>query len=171
MTAYDGFGGATMSFGVLIPLTLSLVASLGQTTARPDALISTLPRVYVTTAPSGAPSELADRQQSVKDLRKALEGKKKVLVLVDTEERAEITVDVVSRATTVPKVRIGLATPGQAGPAREVRLRVKIVRGEADPITFTNKNSAFDVNRGWQSAAEDIAKQIEKWIAGQKDAR
>jgi hypothetical protein len=129
---------------------------------------SALPRVYVTTAPSGAVEELRDRQQSVKDLRKALAGKKKVLTLVDVEEKAEITVEVIGRSTTVPRVRFGLPTPGQVGPARVARLRVKATRGETDPISFTNENSPLEANRGWESAAEDIAKQIEKWISGKK---
>jgi hypothetical protein len=127
---------------------------------------SRLPRVFVTTSERGEGAELANRRQSVKDLRAALAGKKKTLTLTEDEDRADITIEVMDRTTSVPRVRIGLASPG--GPSRAARLRVKLTRGNDDPVEFTNKNTAFEDLRGWESAADDIAKQIEKWIFGHK---
>ena len=132
----------------------------------PNAQTSRLPRVYVSTSERGEGSELANRQQSVKDLRKALAGKKKTLTLSDDEERSDITVEVMDRTTSVPRVRFG--PPSRGGPSRAAHLRVKLTRGNDDPIQFTNKNTVFEDTGGWEAAAEDIAKQIEKWIFGHK---
>jgi hypothetical protein len=145
---------------------LSLAAFLGQGTSTQAAQAPQLPRVYVHTEPSGEPSELRDRQQSVKDLRSALTAKKKNLVVVDDEERADLDVEILGRTTSVPKVRIGLAPPG-GGPARVVRLRLKLTRGD-ESVELTNKNTPIEANRGWQSAAEDLAKQIDTWILEHK---
>jgi len=134
--------------------------------AVPSAQTSRLPRVYVSTSERGEGSELANRQQSVKDLKKALSGKKKTLTLSDDEERSDITVEVMDRTTSVPRVRFG--PPSRGGPSRAAHLRVKLTRGNNDPIQFTNKNTAFEDTGGWEAAAEDIAKQIEKWIFGHK---
>src|SRR6185295_3237387 len=121
----------------LLPFCFWLLAS-----GFPDAQTSRLPRVYVSTSERGEGSELANRQQSVKDLRKALAGKKKTLTLSDDEERSDITVEVMERTTTVPRVRFG--PPSRGGPSRAAHLRVKLTRGNDDPIQFTNKNTAFE---------------------------
>lgn len=129
------------------------------------AQTSALPRVYVHTAESGDPRELRDRQQSVKDLRAAFARKKKDLVVIDDEERADFDVELVDRTTVVPKIRIGLTPPGPgaAGPGRVVHLRVKLTRGDQS-VEFTNKNTAYDVSNGWSSAADDVVRQIDQWI-------
>jgi hypothetical protein len=31
-------------------------------------------------------------------------------------------------------------------------------------VDFTNKNKAADTPRGWKSAADDLADQIDKWL-------
>jgi hypothetical protein len=56
--------------------------------------------------------------------------------------------------------------PGQppTGPARIVHLEARLTQG-AMSETFTNKNSPFESAGGWKSAADDVAKQVHKWIA------
>jgi len=140
--------------------------------SRPGAQAQTkaLPRLYVYTDESFDDGFLKEREQSVKDLREAIAGRKKVLALSDDKEHADVTVEVVERTTSVPKVRIGLAPPnsgepGGSGPSRTVRLHVRARRGD-DTIDVTNKNAPFENDRGWVAAADDVAKQIEKWIVG-----
>ncbi len=31
-------------------------------------------------------------------------------------------------------------------------------------VSLQNKNKAYDNPRGWKSAAEDLAEQIDKWV-------
>jgi hypothetical protein len=125
--------------------------------------VPALPRVYVHTGETGDPSELRERQASVKDLRAGFARKKKDLLVVDDEARADFDVEVVDRTTVVPKIRIGLTPPGAGGPARLVHLRVKLTHGD-ESMEFTNKNTAYDVMNGWSSAADDIVRQIDQWI-------
>ena len=53
------------------------------------------------------------------------------------------------------------------GPVRTAVLRVRLTFGE-DSVVFTNKNKPAESARGWKSAADDIASQIEKWIADRR---
>jgi hypothetical protein len=153
----------------LVSVFLASMWSISGLAARQAAGTSHLPRVYVSTEASGGGTELRDRQQSVKDLRDALAHKKKTLTVVDHEEQADVTVEVIDRTTTVPKFHIGLSNPGVGmGPERLATLRVKVTRGEGDPVEMTNKTSAFETSGGWQTAAEDIAKQIEKLVTDHK---
>jgi hypothetical protein len=39
-----------------------------------------------------------------------------------------------------------------------------------DPSEITNKNRPNETASGWKSAADDVAKQIEKWIADRREA-
>jgi hypothetical protein len=126
-------------------------------------------RVFVHTEPGGEASELAARQQSVKDLTAALAGKKKVVAIVETQDDAEIVIEVLDRGVTIPRVVIGMGArpgqpPGHNAPVRTVVLRVELKKGE-DAVVFKNKNTPFESPGGWKSAADDLAKQIEKWIA------
>lgn len=143
-------------------VSLLLVVQNAEPAASELAQVSHLPRVYVSTSEQGERTEVANRHQSVKDLRASLASKKKTLTLVVDEEGADITIEVTERTTTIPRVRIGLASPG--APVRAVHLRVNVTQGTDDPIEFTNKNTAYEDARGWQLAADDIAKQIEKWL-------
>jgi hypothetical protein len=129
-----------------------------------------LVRVYVYTAALDD-AEVAARRASVEDLRAALAGKKKDLVLADTEAVADVTVEVVERAVTIPKVVFGMGVqpgqrpgfPGTAGPVREVHLLAKLTFREESAV-FGNKNTPIESGGGWKSAADDIAKQVDKWI-------
>ena len=127
--------------------------------------------VYVYTDARGDAPELAARRESAKDLSGAL-GKKKGLVPTEDEVEADVTIEVVERTTTIPKFAFGaVVPPGQhpgapavMTPVRQVHLRVKL-RWRSAVFEFTNKNSPADTGGGWKSAAEDVAKQLEKWVA------
>jgi hypothetical protein len=147
---------------------LALVA-VGAAAAPPPQTAPKGPlRILVQTDEIGG--DLVNRQASATDLSAALAAKKKVFLVVDTEERAEVIVDVLDRTVDTPKVVIGIgARPGSppgtpTGPARTVRLRASVKYAE-ETTTLTNKNSPLENQRGWKSAAEDLAKQIEQWIA------
>ena len=114
----------------------------------------------------------ADRpgaDEAVKDLRQIFGGRKKVLTVADEEDKADVTVEVLERTTSVPKVSIGvgpsgsMGAPGMTMPSRAVRLRVRVTRGETT-VEFTNKSTPLGNANGWKAAADDVAKQIEKWL-------
>jgi hypothetical protein len=136
---------------------------------------SALVRVYIDTRPDNADAGLPDRQQSGKDLAAALGGKKKLFTIVDDEARADVVLHVEGRAVTVPKMIIGISPrPGQAAdptmrPTPEAQLRVGVSLARADEsVEMKNKNRAYDNPGGWKSAAEDIAKQIERWVGDRR---
>jgi hypothetical protein len=149
---------------------LSGQAPPGQTVASPQ-----LVRVFVHTDELGDAAELAARRDSVKDLRDALADKKKTLVIVSERDRANVVIEVVDRAVTIPKVAFGVVPAsgptgaGPARPAKAVHLKVKLAYGEKDELPFTNRNSPIESSGGWKSAADDIAKQLDKWIATHRE--
>jgi hypothetical protein len=153
--------------GVLL---LSSLASAGS--AQTDAA---LVRVYIDTRPEAADAGLTERQQSGKDLAAALGSKKKLFTIVEDEDKADVVLQVQGRAVTVPKIIIGIGPrPGQAAdpntrPTPEAQLRVGVSLAHADEsVEMRNKNRAYDNPGGWKSAAEDIAKQIEKWVGDRR---
>ncbi len=160
-----------------LPLILTaLVVTSGQSGSAATQPDPKLIRVFVHTDDSGQADELAARQQSVKDLSDALRAKKKVLVLVPEEDQADVVVSVNGRGLTVPRVVMGVGArpgepPGGGAPARVVQLSAS-ARAErvGEKETFKNKNSPLESQMGWKSAADDIAKQIEKWITDRRAA-
>jgi len=128
-----------------------------------------LPRLYIFTDQSPNDGFLKDREQSVKDLRQIFGGRKKVLTVANDEEKADVVVEVLERTTTVPKMSIGVGPPTSMGgpgmtmPSRAVHLRVRATRGETT-VEFTNKTTPLVNAQGWTAAADDVAKQIEKWL-------
>jgi hypothetical protein len=132
-------------------------------------------RVYVDTR-AGSVDAVA-LAQSGKDLTAALAGKKKIFTIVDDEDKADVVLEVQERTVTVPKIVIGIGPrPGQAtspattAPVREARLQVGGSLVHADQsIEIRNKNRANDHPGGWKSAAEDIAKQVEKWVKDRRE--
>ena len=159
----------TMTAAVLL---LSLAIGFG-VQSPPAPIDANLVRVYVGTDDGGHPSELAARRESAKHLIAALAGKKKALAIVDDEDNADVVVEVIDRGLTVPRIVFGSATatgggnPGPAAPpTRVVQLRVTASAGSAvDPIEVKNKNRPVESEPGWKAAADDVAKQVEKWIA------
>jgi hypothetical protein len=152
-----------------LALTMMFALTIQSTGAAPET--ATLVRVYAHTDDAGDISDRDARRQSLKDLRAALNDKKKDLVLVKTEDEADVLVEVVDRTTTIPKVVFGpVVSPSQpsrgtgaASPIRAVHLRVTLTY-LGDPVIFTNKAALIESTGGWRSAAEDIAKQVDKWI-------
>jgi hypothetical protein len=128
-----------------------------------------LPRVYVYTSESGDSDDVRDRGASVKDLRAALKDKKKDLVVVDAESDADLLVEVLDRAVTIPRVVFGMAPrmgqqPDPAGPTHEVHLHVAMRHPNETALDISSKNGPLESTGGWKSAADDVAKQIDKWI-------
>ncbi len=125
-------------------------------------------RIHVSTDDTGDPDELANRRASVRDLASALTGKKNVFIAAADEDDAELVVEVIGRGLTVPRVIIGLGPrPGQStissGPSKAADLRARLTTRPGEIVDFRNKNKAADNPRGWKSAADDIADQIERW--------
>jgi hypothetical protein len=149
----------------MLLLGLSLLVTVGGSQAQLDPRLI---RVWVTTDDGGHPEELAARRDSVKHLSEALAKQKKLLVLVDKEDLADLTVEVSERRVDVPSVVIGVGArpgqpPGAGAPARTVQLRVALDWRHGDGALMNN-NKPLESQRGWASAADDIAKQIERWV-------
>jgi hypothetical protein len=133
-------------------------------------------RVYIDTRTHAGDAGLAERQQSGKDLATALAGKKKLFTIVGDEDKADVVLEVQDRMVTVPKIVIGIGPrPGQPTdpattlPVQQAQLRVSVSLAHADEsIEIKNKNRANDHPGGWKSAAEDIAKQVEKWVTDRR---
>jgi hypothetical protein len=157
---------------VAIPLCALLLGGPVQATQRAlphPALV----RVFVHTDDDGDPSELAARRESVKDLSDALAEKKKTIAIVTDEDAADLAIEVRDRSLTVPRVVFGVgARPGQPpggdAPMRAVVLRVVLIWA-GEPFEFRNKNTVAETRPGWKSAADDLAKQIDKWIAERRN--
>lgn len=147
---------------------LAIGAPPGQTATLPAD--PSLIRVFVHTVDPGESPTLAVLKQSAIDLTGAIASRKKTLALVDAEGKADLILEVLDRSLDVPKVVMGLAPQpgsptsiaGMTGPVRVAVLRVKMTLGRESPV-FTNKNKPAESARGWKSAADDIAAQIEKW--------
>lgn len=166
-----------------VALFVSLCLGAGlQSAGAPLQPDPTLIRVHVQTDEGGDSSELAARRESVKHLVAAIADKKKagLVVVADAEDSVDVVVEVEDRGVRVPKVVIGLgggmgSPGGRPGPGttpvRVVQLRVTIaIAREGDASPMTNKNRANESESGWKSAAEDVAKQVEKWIADHRAA-
>jgi hypothetical protein len=151
-------------------LLTALFAQSGTAPSIDPALI----RVHVRTVATGDATDLSARRESVKDLAGALGTKKKTLAVVDDEDQADVVVDVSYRGVTVPKVVVGIGPrPGQpsepgAPLARNVHLRVVVLARGDESAEIKNENRALESSGGWKSAADDIAKQVEKWIASRR---
>jgi hypothetical protein len=160
-------------------LSLCLLAA-AQAPSTPPTPDPQLIRVHVRTDDGGIAEELAARRESVAHLSTAIAAQKKgkAFVIVADEAAADVVIAVMHRGLTVPNVTIGLGTmttrPGvraPVAPTRQAELYVTMAApGAADPVEVTNKNRAADSDRGWKSAADDIAKQAEKWISEHRAA-
>jgi hypothetical protein len=160
-------------------LTIALLGGAGQpqvASAQPDPRII---RVHLVTADGGHPEELAARRASLAHLAASLAGQKKgaSVAVVDDESRADVIVDVIQRSVTVPKVVFGLGpsrSGGASSPSMNPQTKHAILHvtlhmaAGSDRVEFKNKNRAIESERGWKTAADDIAKQLEKWIADRR---
>jgi hypothetical protein len=138
-------------------------------------------RIYVQTDDGGDAEELAARRESVRHLQAAISEKKKANISSTTNaDEADVILEVDGRSVTVPKIVIGLSPgmgspnsrPGGAGgPVKSVKLTVTVtIARDADPIELHNKNRANETESGWKSAADDVVKQVEKWIGERRAA-
>ena len=148
---------------VLMSLALASVGT-GQTPPDPK-----LVRVWITTEEGGHPAELAGRRESLQDLKKALAKQKKLVALVDKEESADVTIEVKERRVETPRIVFGVGArpgdpPGTITPARAVQL-LTVLAWHDQRLELKNKHKPLESSLGWESAADDVAKQIEKWIS------
>jgi hypothetical protein len=151
-------------------LTVAVVFSLaitGLTSPSSGPAQSSLIRVFVE-AEHDTNIEVDDLKTSAKDLSAALAAKKKALTLVDDRDKADVVVVVVDRAIEVPKVVMGVdVRPGRSAsagaPVSRAFLKLTVTSGPSK-VDLKNKNMANDNPKGWKSAAEDLADQVEKWI-------
>ena len=144
-------------------LVLALVPQAGAGKPEAPPPNPSLIRIHVMTDPG----DIKEVETSIKDLAQAINARKKSLVTVDDEEKADVIVQVIQRAVEVPKVVIGLGPrPGEAPgmtTVKTAKLKVQ-VRFEAIQVSLQNKNKVYDNPSGWRSAAEDLAGQIDKWV-------
>jgi hypothetical protein len=160
-------------------LLLMAVVAGGQASASAGQPAPNLIRVFLETADGGHPDELSARRESLEHLATALAGQKKgtVITVVDAETKADIVIDVIQRSVNTPKVVFGLgpsrsggaSSPSMNPPTRHATLHVTLeMASGSDRVEFKNNNRAVESERGWKSAADDLAKQIEKWIADRR---
>ena len=162
---------------IALLLSVSLGATQQPATPAPDPKLI---RVHVQTDEGGDPIELEARRDSVKHLSVAVAEKKKAMVVVSSVSDADVFVNVKERGFTVPKVVIGLSggmgspsgRPGPASqPVRIAQLRVTLqIAGDTNPTAIANKNRVNENESGWKSAANDVVKQLEKWIDDHREA-
>ena len=149
---------------LVVSLVVACVVQAGAAKPAPPPPNPNLIRVYVD---AGGDDDTA-LNTSVKDLAEAIADRKKSLASVDDVEKADVTVEVVQRTTEIPKLVIGIGSrpgepPGGSMPAKTGKLQIK-VRFGAMQVSLESKNKAYDNPRGWKSAAEDLAEQIDKWV-------
>ena len=149
-----------------------LLAAVLQQPVPDPALI----RVFVQAPDHGDATDLRARQESVKDLTAALATKKKTLAIVTVKDRADVVLDIVERRVSVPRVAIGLGPrPGQPSQPggnvmRHAELVVELRLELGDEVgELKNQNKVNETGPGWKSAADDVAKHIEKWIGERRE--
>ena len=153
-------------------LTILGAAVFGAAQVPPEQPDPRLVRVWVTTDAGGHPQELAGRQDSLEHLAEALARQKKLVTIVEREDLADVTVEVRERRVDVPRFVFGIGArpgdpPGISAPTRTAQLLVRL-EWQDDRVEFKNKNKPIESPLGWSSAADDIAKQIEKWISDRR---
>jgi hypothetical protein len=159
---------------MLAMMLAALLIGLAGPPPQSSPLNSTLVRVFVHTGDGGHPEELAARRESVKDLADALADKEKTIAVVAADDLADLDIEILGRGLIVPRVVFGIgARPGQPpggnAPMRAAVLRVKLT-WTGDPFELRNRNTVADTRQGWERAAGDLAKQIEKWIGERRAA-
>jgi hypothetical protein len=130
--------------------------------------------VSVTTAPAGVPVFVTsvgaangmtdpnkDNQDTMKDLRDSLKGRKG-LTLTDNRENAAIVLVVMSRE----KAQV---TASAFGPARDCTVRVKFIYKDSETeMSASAQGGTLTSGGAWSKAAGKVAKQVEEWIAANK---
>lgn len=150
---------------LLLTIALAAASAAGQQVAPDPKLV----RVWITTEEGGQSQELAGRRESIKHLTEALAKQKKLVALVDKEDEADVTLEVKERRVDVPRIVFGVGgRPGDplgtTAPARTVQLLVQL-GWQREDVDIRNKNKPLESGLGWSSAADDVVKQVTKWIA------
>lgn len=121
--------------------------------------------VFVTSA--GAANGLSDpnkdNQDSVKDLRNSLKGKKG-LTLVESAEDATLVLTVHNRGRSQ-------YTASVFGPGRDVSLNVTLTyKGNESLLSATALGGTGITGGAWKKAAGKIAEQVETWAKTNREA-
>jgi len=121
-------------------------------------------RVFVTSsgALNGMTDPSKDNQDTVKDLRDSLKGRKGI-ALAESRDDAVIVLTVMGRETA----QVTAALFG--GAARDRMIRVKFVAGELETeMTASAQGGTLGSGGAWGKAAGKIAKQVEEWVAANR---
>jgi TonB family protein len=138
-------------------LSIALVlAGQGAPQASAPAPPPGLVRVYVRAPAGDATPAAADLRKSAEDVAVALAGKKKTLTVVEQAGDADVEVAIIDRSVVAPARR------------RTVILTVIVTTGN-QVVDFANKNKPPEGPDGWERAANDIADQIDEWVAARRD--
>ena len=148
----------------------SLVAVLAiSAMARPAFAQNTPVAVHVFSAPSPGESggftdrdsekTFKQRDDSVQDIKKALEGKRNVRV-VESADEARIKVEVASRSAFSFNVFSG-------GGDQPIVIQARLMVGDYS-LGIIGRPSPM-IRPGWKGAAENVARQIEEWIRMNRD--
>lgn len=116
--------------------------------------------IFVTSAGAlgGFTDPSKENQDTVKDLRNSLRGRKSI-VLVEKREEAMIVLVVMGREKA--QVTAGLL----GGSARDVMLRVKFIIADVETeMTASAQGGTLSSGGAWGRAAGKIAGQVEDWI-------
>jgi len=115
--------------------------------------------VYVTSAgaANGLTDPSKDNQDSVKDLKGALKGKK-ILALVERAEDADLVLTVQNRSRAA-------FTATAVGPGRDVALAVTLKYKDTESMLSASALGGAGITGGaWKKAAGKIADQVEGWV-------
>lgn len=116
--------------------------------------------IYVTSvgAQNGMTDPNKDNQDTMKDLRDKLKGRKG-LALTDSQEAATIVLVVMDREKS--QLTIG----GFSGLSRDCVVRVKFLYKDTETMLSGSATSGqFGSGGGWGRAAGKVAKQVEQWV-------
>jgi hypothetical protein len=130
---------------------------VGATTA---AAIDRPVSIFVTSdgAANGFTDPNKGNQDTMKDLRDSLKGRK-TIALVESREAADIVLVVMSRE----KAQVTAGVFG--GDARDVTVRVKFIYKETETEMSASAQGGGMMSGGaWGKAAGKVAKQVEQWI-------
>lgn len=145
--------------------TLAALALLSSVYALPaNAQLSSPVRVFVTSvgAANGFTDPNKDNQDTMKDIRESLKGRKAIIV-TDQREEAAIVLVVMNRE----KAQI---TAGFLGaPARDCIVRVKFMfRDNETEMSGSAQGGTLGSGGAWSKAAGKVAKQVEQWVSANR---
>jgi hypothetical protein len=116
-------------------------------------------RVFITSvgAANGFTDPNKDNQDTMKDLRDSLKGRKAVVV-TDKRDQATIVLVVMSRE----KAQV---TATAFGAARDCTVRVKFIfRDSETEMSGSAAGGTLTSGGAWSKAAGKVAKQVEEWL-------